>query len=182
MTTIEKKPASTEKPQPTKESETLTPATPEVKDKSHPSPPEKENWQEKYIRLYAEFENAQKRMQRDQLIWYRMANKELMLDLLATLDDLERAMTNVDIEKDNQKEIQKGLNLIYTNLLEKLTKKGLQSMEVEIGRDPNPQEHHILTKINTENEALKGKIAKIVTKGYMLHDQVIRHAQILIGT
>ena len=186
MTTVEKEDVTAEMTDQTENSpqEEGTPPPTENATSETPSdqPAPEENWKEKYIRLYAEFENTKKRMHREQLTWYRMANKELILDLLQTLDDLERAIDNLQKDEVITEDTQKGLTLIHTNLLNSLQKKGLTLMQVEIGTEPNPQEHNILTKVNTDNEALKGKITEVVTKGYYLHEQVIRHAQVLIGT
>lgn len=142
-----------------------------------PPPTPEEDWQGKYIRLYAEFENTKKRLHRDRLLAHRMANKHLILDLLPTLDNLVRAIENLS----ETQETQQGLTLILTNLQKTLADKGLQPMHVQIGQDPNPQEHHILTQAETTQQELKGKITQIVTQGYLLHDQVIRPAQVIIG-
>lgn len=142
---------------------------------------EPQEWKKKYIRLYAEFENSRKRLQREQLNISLMANKNLILDLLPTLDNLERAIE--DLKKNNTKEeTQKGFTLILTNLYNTLEKKGLKAMNVEIGQEPNPQEHQILNQTPTQNPKLKGKITQIVNKGYFLHHVVLRHAQVIIGT
>lgn len=139
-----------------------------------------QEWKERYIRLYAEHENSKKRLHREQLNRVFMANKRLILDLLPTLDDLERAIESLHDTK-TEKETQKGLSLILTNLHKSLADKGLQTMEIAIGQEPDPQSHHILTQMPTKDEKLKGKIVKIVTKGYFLHHTVIRHAQVIIG-
>ena len=158
-----------------------TPPTPEEEAKPAENPQPQEDWKEKYVRLYAEFENTKKRLQRDQLNWHLLANKNLILDLLPTLDDLERAIENLKQSEDSQQDTQQGLTLILTNLHTQLEEKGLKPMDVQIGQEPNPQEHHILTKVTSPQEKLKGKITEVVTKGYLLHNHVIRHAQVTIG-
>ena len=146
-----------------------------------PQVPVEDNWQQRYIRLYAEFENSKKRQAREQHSWYRMANKSLILALLPTLDNLTRAIESMKGDDASQHETKEGLNLILTNLQKCLEEQGLQPIQVEVGQEPNPQEHHVLTKVATDNEAHKGKIVEVITTGYALHEQVLRHAQVIIG-
>ena len=155
---------------------TATPQDMPTQEKAE-SKEQKNEWKEKYVRLYAEFENTKKRMQREQHFARRMANKNLILDLLSTLDDLERAISNLN----ESEEATKGLQLILTNLQTKLTNQGVQPITITIGQEPNPHEHHVLTKVETPNTAQKGKIVEVITKGYTLHDQILRHAQVIIG-
>ena len=94
-------------------------------------------WKEKYIRLYADFENAKKRLEREQINNRLLANKKLILALLPTLDNLERAIE--DLKKNQAKEeTQKGFSLILTNLYNTLEEKGLKAIDAEIGQEPNP--------------------------------------------
>ena len=140
-----------------------------------------ENWHEKYLYLSAEIKNIKKRIARDQAILDRMANKALILDLLPTLDDLERAINTSKKNEQNNQETEKGLKLILTNLVKNLQEKGLQLIKATIGEEPNPEQHHVLTKVPTNEQTLKGKITEVVTKGYFFHDQIIRPAQVIIG-
>ncbi len=144
--------------------------------------PEAREWKDKYIRLYAEFENYKKRISREQLIWEHIAHKDIILHVLPILDDLERGVCSLEEAEQDCKETQKGIELIQSNLYKALTRKGLQVMEVNIGDEFDPQRHEALTKAPTEDPQLKDKIVTIVTKGYLLHDKVIRPAQVIIGT
>ncbi|MEM7361389.1 MAG: nucleotide exchange factor GrpE [Bacteroidota bacterium] len=154
--------------------------------KSKPSPPPKvekttePDWKEKYIRLYAENENSQKRLAREQLTRSLMANKAFILDLLPIIDDLERAIDNLQAA-NVPKETQKGLTLILGNLHDTLSQRGLTPIKADIGQEPNPEEHRILSQLPTKDEQLQGKITEVIQKGYSLHQQIIRPAQVITG-
>ena len=147
-----------------------------------PSPiaQEEQSWKEKYMRLYAELDNFKKRTTRNQLTWVTMASKEVMLSLLPILDDFERALESLD--KKESEQTKQGISLIYQNLYKALQKKGLKVLDTHISGEFDPQHHEVLTQAPTEDPALKGKITKVLTKGYLLHNEIIRTAQVIIGT
>ena len=134
---------------------------------------------DRYIRLYAEFENYKKRTQKEKLEFFQYANQDLMISMLAVLDDFERAMKNMN--EETLKGEFSGIELIYQKLKNKLIEKGLKPMEVNSGDTFNVDFHEAITQIPSPSEDLKGKIVDVVETGYMLHDRVIRFAKVVTG-
>lgn len=131
---------------------------------------------DRYIRLYAEFENYKKRTSKEKMNFFQYANQDLMISMLAVLDDFERAIKNISDESDKS-----GIELIYTKLKNKLVEKGLKPMEVNAGDVFNVDLHEGITSIPAPSEDLKGKIVDVVETGYQLHDRVIRFAKVITG-
>lgn len=131
---------------------------------------------DRYIRLYAEFENYKKRTTKEKMSFFQYANQDLMISMLAILDDFERAIKNISEESDKS-----GIELIYQKLKNKLVEKGLKPMEVNAGDFFNVDLHEAITSISAPSEELKGKIVDVVETGYLLHDRVIRFAKVVTG-
>lgn len=134
---------------------------------------------DKYIRLFAEFENYKKRTQREKLDFFQYANEELMVSLLAVIDDFERAIK--ELAKGDDEEQLKGVELIYQKLKHKLTEKGLKPIEVKAGDALDVDFHEAITQIPAPSDELKGKIVDVIETGYLLHDKVIRFAKVVTG-
>ena len=134
---------------------------------------------DRYIRLYAEFENYKKRTLREKMEFAQYANTEMMISMLAVLDDFERAIK--EIAKSGNNADLKGVELIYQKLKNKLSEKGLKILEVNTGDDFNVDFHEAITSIPAPSENLKGKIVDVVEKGYKLNDRVIRFAKVVTG-
>ncbi len=134
---------------------------------------------DRYIRLYAEFENYKKRTQKEKMEFFQYANQDLMISMLAILDDFERAMK--EIAKTGNTEDLKGIELIYNKLKNRLTEKGLNPIEVNAGDVFNVDVHEAITQIPAPSEELKGKIVDVIETGYMLHDRVIRFSKVVTG-
>lgn len=134
---------------------------------------------DKYLRLFAEFENFKKRSQKEKENYIFLANESLMLDLLPVLDDFERA--SKEIEKSGDENLVKGVSLIQNKLKETLGKKHLKAMEVNTGDAFNPDIHEAITQIPAPSEDLKGKIIDAVETGYTLGDKVIRYPKVVVG-
>jgi molecular chaperone GrpE len=148
---------------------------------------------EKYLRLYAEFDNYRRRTTKERAELIKSANEGLIKDLISVVDDFERAQKSmeeilkVDIEGKEgvfkEVEIMKqGFQLIYNNLLKTLTQKGLSPMESSIGKPFDVELHESLAQIPAPSEDMKGKIVDEIEKGYYLHDKVIRFAKVVIGS
>ncbi len=131
---------------------------------------------DRYIRLYAEFENYKKRTSKEKMDFFQYANQDLMISMLGVLDDFERAMKNMTEESDKS-----GVELIYQKLKNKLVEKGLKPMEVNAGDTFNVDLHEAITSIPAPSEDLKGKIVDVIETGYQLHDRVIRFAKVVTG-
>ena len=134
---------------------------------------------DRYIRLYAEFENYKKRTLREKMEFAQYANTEMMISMLAVLDDFERAIK--EIAKNGSEADLKGVELIYQKFKNKLIEKGLKPLEVNAGDDFNVDFHEAITQIPAPTDDLKGKIVDVVETGYQLHDRVIRFAKVVTG-
>jgi len=135
--------------------------------------------QDKYLRLYSEFENYKRRTTKERADLFKTANQESILAMLPVLDDFERAQAAMPQTEENLK-IREGVDLIYNKLKNTLTQKGLKEMEAN-GKPFDPDFHEAITKIPAPSEDLKEKIVDVLEKGYFLHDKVIRFAKVVIG-
>jgi molecular chaperone GrpE len=134
---------------------------------------------EKFLRLFAEFENYKKRTSRERIELFSTASQELMTSLLPVLDDFDRA--NQEIIKNNDDEIYKGVSLIQNKLFDTLKSKGLKIVEVNKGDLFDADDHEAVTQIAAPSEDLKGKIIDVIEKGYKLGEKVIRYPKVVIG-
>lgn len=134
---------------------------------------------DRYIRLFAEFENYKKRTSKEKMEFFQYANQDMMISMLGVLDDFERALKEI-AKNGNEADLQ-GVELIYQKLKNKLTEKGLKLMEVNAGDDFNVDFHEAITQIPAPTEALKGKIVDVIESGYTLNDKVIRFAKVVTG-
>ncbi len=133
---------------------------------------------DKYVRLYAEFDNHRRRTAKEKLEMIISANERLIVELLPVIDDFERAekaLTN----KDN-KELE-GFLLIQTKLRKIIEQYGVKPMETPAETAFDPDLHEAVTQIPAPNEKLKGKIVDTIEKGYILNEKVIRYAKVVIG-
>ena len=115
---------------------------------------------DRYIRLYAEFENYKKRTSKEKMEFFQYANQEMMVSMLGVLDDFERALKEI-AKNGNPADLQ-GVELIYQKFKNKLTEKGLQTMEVRAGDSFNVDFHEAITQIPAPSEDLKGKIVDVI--------------------
>ncbi|MBW7675009.1 nucleotide exchange factor GrpE [Chryseobacterium chendengshani] len=134
---------------------------------------------DRYIRLYAEFENYKKRTSKEKMDFFTYANQEMMVSMLGVLDDFERALKEI-AKNGNPSDLQ-GVELIYQKFKSKLTEKGLKIMEVRAGDTFNVDLHEAITQIPSPSEDLKGKIVDVIETGYTLGDKVIRFAKVVTG-
>ena len=135
---------------------------------------------DKFLRLFAEFENYKKRTSRERIELFKTANEELMTVLLPVLDDFERALTHIEDDKEAE-ELRKGVLLIYQKLIKTLEQKGLSNVEVKQGDKFDVEIHEAITQIPAPSKKLKGKIIEVIEKGYKLGDKIIRFPKVVIG-
>ncbi|WP_179352664.1 nucleotide exchange factor GrpE [Winogradskyella vidalii] len=135
---------------------------------------------DKFMRLFAEFENYKKRTNKERIELFKTASQDVMLAMLPVLDDFERALTHIEDDKEAE-ELRKGVLLIYNKLVNTLEQKGLSKIEVQQGDAFNADFHEAVTQIPAPSEDLKGKIIDVVEKGYKLGDRVIRFPKVVIG-
>ena len=135
---------------------------------------------DKFLRLFAEFENYKKRTTRERIELFKTASEDVMKALLPILDDFERALNHIDEDKEAE-EMRKGVMLIYQKLLTTLEQKGLEAIKVKQGDPFDAEDHEAITQIPAPSDDLKGKIIDVVEKGYKLGDKVIRFPKVVIG-
>jgi len=134
---------------------------------------------DKYLRLFAEFENYKKRTSKERIELFKTASQELMTSLLPIMDDFDRGLT--EIKKVKDKELLKGMQLINDKFKNTLTQKGLTEIEVKKGDVFDAEIHEAITQIPAPTEKLKGKIIDAIEKGYKLGDKIIRYPKVVIG-
>lgn len=137
---------------------------------------EEEAWRDKYLRLYAEFDNFRKRTMRERADLVRSAGRDLTEALLPVLDDFERAAA-AEQELD---QIREGYQLIGQKMIGILEARGLKRMEAK-GADFDTDLHEAITQIPAPVKDLKGKVVDVVEPGYKLHDSVLRFAKVVVG-
>ena len=134
---------------------------------------------DKFLRLFAEFENYKRRTAKERIELFSTASEEVMISLLPILDDFDRA--SVEIEKDLENETLKGVLLIKNKLFDSLKSKGLSLVDVKKGDEFNADDHEAVTQIPAPNKDMVGKIIDIIEKGYKLGEKVIRYPKVVIG-
>ncbi|MBD0824035.1 nucleotide exchange factor GrpE [Aestuariibaculum marinum] len=134
---------------------------------------------DKFLRLFAEFENYKKRTSKERVDLFKTASQDVMVALLPILDDFDRAY--VEISKTEEKELLKGVELISNKLKSTLQQKGLEVIEAAQGDAFNADNHEAITQIPAPSEDLKGKIIDVIEKGYKLGDKIIRFPKVVIG-
>lgn len=135
---------------------------------------------DKYLRLFAEFENYKKRTTKERIELFKTAGQEVMTVLLPVLDDFERALTHIEDDKEAE-ELRKGVLLIYQKMVKTLEQKGLTAIEVKQGDVFDAEVHQAITQIPAPTDDLKGKVIDCVEKGYKLGDKIIRHPKVVVG-
>ncbi len=134
---------------------------------------------DKFLRLFAEFENFKKRTSKERMDLFKTAGQEVMVSLLPVLDDFDRALK--ELAKSKDKEMFKGVELINNKFKETLKNKGLEQIEVSEGDTFDAEVHDAITQIPAPNKKLKGKIIDVVEKGFKLGDRIIRHPKVVVG-
>lgn len=136
---------------------------------------------DKFLRLFAEFENYKKRTSRERIELFKTANEELMTVLLPVLDDFDRALNEIKKASEENNELLKGIELINSKLRNTLAQKGLSVIEVIAGDVFDVELHEAITQIPAPSDDLKGKIIDILEQGYKLGEKVIRYPRVVIG-
>lgn len=127
---------------------------------------------DKYIRLYSEYENYRKRTSQEKADLLINGSREMIKAILPVVDDLERAIDNSEQDE--------GIKLIYNKLMKILGQKGLKMMEVE-GQIFDENLHEAISRIPAQDEKDKGKVVDIIEKGYFLNDKVLRYAKVIVA-
>ncbi|MDB4014317.1 nucleotide exchange factor GrpE [Flavobacteriaceae bacterium] len=134
---------------------------------------------DKFLRLFAEFENYKKRTSKERLDLYKTASQELMTALLPIIDDLNRASN--EFAKSKEKSLVEGMSLIKNKFSDILKSQGLILVEVKNGDEFDAELHEAITQIPAENDKMKGKIIDVIESGYKLGEKIIRYPKVVVG-
>ena len=133
---------------------------------------------DKYLRLYSEFENFRRRTTKERLDLLQNASKDLMLELLPIVDDMQRAIHA--LAGDENTSAKEGMELIFKKFYGTLEKKGLKPMEAK-GEAFDSEIHEAVTQFDAPSDDMVGKVIDEVEKGYYLNDKVLRFAKVVVG-
>ena len=134
---------------------------------------------DRYLRLFAEFENYKRRNAKERMELFKTANRDLMTVLLPILDDFDRGLAEIKKQKDD--ELLKGMQLIYDKFKKTLEQQGLTQMEVKEGDTFDAEIHQAITQVPAPKKKWIGKIIDTVEKGYKLGDVIIRYPKVVVG-
>ncbi|TDO23002.1 nucleotide exchange factor GrpE [Pedobacter duraquae] len=135
---------------------------------------------DKYLRLFAEFDNYKRRTQKERVELLQTAGKDVIVSLLPVLDDFDRAHKATETATDVAA-VREGVQLVHHKLKNLLVQKGLKEME-SINTPFDTDLHEAITKIPAPNDDMKGKVMDELEKGYTLNDKVIRFAKVVVGS
>lgn len=134
---------------------------------------------DKFLRLFAEFDNFKKRTAKERIDFRATAGMDALQAFLPVMDDFDRAKKVAENE-DNNEEFSEGVKLVYQKLKSVLTSKGIKVME-STGETFDPELHEAITEIPAPTEDMKGKIIDTIEQGYYLNDKIIRYARVVVG-
>ena len=134
---------------------------------------------DKFLRLFAEFENYKRRTAKERIELFKTANQDVLLAMLPVLEDFDRAIT--EIKKTDDNILIQGVELIQEKIKSTLVSKGLEEVAVKAGDIFNADFAEAITQIPAPSPNLKGKIVDVIEKGYKLGDKIIRYPKVVIG-
>ena len=135
--------------------------------------------QKEYLLLMAEFDNFRRRPLKEKQELIKNASEKAMVELLPVVDDFERALDAMSKSGDVDA-LAEGVNLIYTKMVKYLEQQGVKPIE-STGKDFDPDLFDAITTFPAPDESMRGKVVDTTTKGYMINDKVLRHAQVVVG-
>lgn len=153
---------------------------PEIEEAIAPSPEQLiEEEKNKYLRLYAEFENFRRRNAKERMELISTASLDIIKEVLPVLDDFERAIdSNKEIE--DAAALKEGFNILYYKLYKILSSKGLKPIDVK-GELFDAEQHEAIAQVPVDKNKDKGIILDVLEKGYKLNDKIIRHPKVVVG-
>lgn len=134
---------------------------------------------DKFLRLFAEFDNFKKRTAKERIDFRATAAVDTLQAFLPVMDDFDRAKKVAEDDSNNEV-FSEGVNLVYQKLKSVLASKGVQIME-STGESFDPELHEAITEIPAPTEEMKGKIIDTIEQGYYLNDKIIRYARVIVG-
>lgn len=136
--------------------------------------------EDRYKRLYADFENLRKRSAKEKLDLIYSANENILKNLLSIIDDFERAISAAVENKENE-DLYLGTKLIYSKIIAMLNQFHVKEMTINSGDSFDADLHEAITSIPATDHTMKGKIIEVIGKGYFLNDKVLRFAKVILG-
>lgn len=133
---------------------------------------------DKYVRLFAEFDNFKRRNAKERIELIQTAGKDVIISMLEVLDDCDRAEKQMNVE--NAEQTIEGIQLVFNKLRSSLLSKGLKAME-SINTEFDVHKHEAIAEIPVDDESKKGKVIDEIVKGYYLNDKLIRFAKVIVG-
>jgi len=140
---------------------------------------EKAELNDRFLRLFSEFDNYKKRVSKEKLDLISTASEKVIVSILPIIDDFERAIT-ANEKADNIDSIKEGFNLIYNKLIQMMKRFDVEEIQAK-GEEFNTDYHEAVTHFPAQNEEDKGKVIDVTEKGYKLKDKVIRYAKVVVG-
>ena len=134
---------------------------------------------DKFLRLFAEFENYKKRTSKERLELYKTASQELMSALLPLIDDMDRAY--LEFDKSTEEGLVEGFSLIKNKFSEILKSQGLIITKVNKGDEFDAEIHEAITQIPAEDKKMKGKVIDVIESGYKLGEKILRYPKVVVG-
>ena len=140
---------------------------------------EKAELNDRFLRLFSEFDNYKKRVSKEKLDLISTASEKVLVSLLPVIDDFERAIA-ANEKADNIDSIKEGFNLIYNKLVQMMKRFDVEEIQAK-GEEFNTDFHEAVTHFPAQKEEDKGKVIDVTEKGYKLKDNVIRFAKVVVG-
>jgi len=140
---------------------------------------EKAELNDRFLRLFSEFDNYKKRVSKEKLDLIATASEKVLVSLLPVIDDFERAIA-ANEKADNIDSIKEGFNLIYNKLVQMMKRFDVEEIQAK-GEEFNTDFHEAVTHFPAQKEEDKGKVIDVTEKGYKLKDKVIRYAKVVVG-
>ena len=140
---------------------------------------EKAELNDRFLRLFSEFDNYKKRVSKEKLDLIATASEKVLVSLLPVIDDFERAIA-ANEKADNIDSIKEGFNLIYNKLLQMMKRFDVEEIQAK-GEEFNTDFHEAVTHFPAQKDEDKGKVIDVTEKGYKLKDKVIRYAKVVVG-
>ena len=134
---------------------------------------------DKYVRLFAEFDNYKRRSSKERIELIQTAGKEVIVSLLEVVDDCDRAEKQLQ-ESNDLGQVKEGIQLVFNKFRKTLQAQGLKPMD-SLHADFDVEKHEALTEIPVEDKKLRGKVVDVIQKGYYLNDKLIRFAKVVVG-
>jgi molecular chaperone GrpE len=136
---------------------------------------------DQYLRLYAEFENFKRRSLQEKMNLAAQVSHKILRQLISILDDFDRALASLNQDTTTTAATKEGVLLIHEKLINFMRQMDVTEIPIPIGTSFDAEFHEAIAKTAVEKAELKGKIVKVIEKGYLLKEQVLRHAKVIIG-